>query len=90
MKLKGDFVIVGLDVRHGVKDPSKVYNRVLLRDVQGTDTLEVGVNDEMYNQAIKLGEFVKVSCVVNYNASYKSFSLDAIQLLASQSGGGKQ
>ena len=82
MRLCGDFVVAGLVVRQGVKDPTKHYNRVLLRELQGTDTLEMGVNEDIYAQVSGYGEFTKVSCVINYNAVYKTFSLESAKPFA--------
>ena len=50
MLVKGKCVFLNSDKKQGIKDPTKTYYSVLL--MQGTETLNCGVSEEIYNKEL--------------------------------------
>lgn len=73
MLLSGQATLIGLEQKHGVKDPNKVYSRALLQD--GLDTIQVLCNDDVYT-ILSAGEmYVTYGIVLDYNTKYNSMRL---------------
>ena len=64
MKVKGKFILAAVERRPGFQDPSKHSNVVLFLD--GGDTLQMYVNDEMYNTMMSKALYILYNVELNY------------------------
>lgn len=64
MKVKGRFILASVERRPGFQDPTKYNNVVLLLD--GGDTLQMYVNDAIYNEVVNKPLFKPYDCELNF------------------------
>lgn len=72
MKMYGNYVLAGAIMKPNYRDPSQTTPKVLLREIDGLDTVECSTNEDIYKKATSLPEFSKVHCYLDYNTTFKN------------------
>ena len=78
MKMTGNFIFGGAFKQSGKKDPSKTYYLVLLRELDGSQTMQCMTNEQVFSDAQKLKGFSEVTVLVDFNPTYNSLRLEEI------------
>lgn len=77
MELRGEFVLTGMEVKMGVKDPSKTYPTVLLS--RNTESMACTCQQSIYDDIQAMDCMYKpVECLFDYNPKYENLKLSAL------------
>lgn len=77
MKLTGEFILLNLEQRQGVKDKSKTYSFVAL--MQGCETFNCIAEEDVFTNLSTVKQFTPVVLDLDFNAQYKSIKVVGIE-----------